>query len=143
MSMYSLGNDLYSGKRSFNIIEKRKTWYAVAAVFILLTAILLVFKPINVGIDFRGGSQFTISGTANMSQQDGIDVVAEQTGDDAVRVSEVGANSIRIQTSELTNEQTIEVRAGLAETYGVPIDDVASTFIGPTWGADVSSKALQ
>lgn len=143
MSMYSLGNDLYSGKRSFDIIGRRRTWYTVAAVFILLTAILLAVKPINFGIDFRGGSQFTISGTANMSQQDAIDVVSAETGDDSVRVSEVGANSIRVQTSELTNEQTIEVRAQLADAYGVPADDVASTFIGPTWGADVSGKAIQ
>lgn len=143
MSMYSLGNDLYTGKRSFNIISRRRNWYLIAGALLLLTAVLLAFKPINFGIDFRGGSQFTISGTANMSQQDGIDVVAEATGDDSVRVSEVGSNSIRIQTSEMTNEETIEVRAQLAETYGVPIDDVASTFIGPTWGADVSSKAIQ
>lgn len=143
MSMYSLGNDLYSGNRSFDIIGRRKLWYTIALVFVLLSALLLLVKPINFGIDFRGGSQFTISGTANMSQSDAIDVLAQQTGDDTARVSEVGANSIRVQTSELTNEQTQEVRAGLAEAYNVPIDDVTSTFIGPSWGADVSGKALQ
>lgn len=143
MSMYSLGNDLYSGQRSFTIIGRRRLWYGIALAFILLSAVLLLVKPINFGIDFRGGSQFTVSGTANMGQQDAIDVVAAQTGDDSARVSEVGANSIRVQTSELTNEQTQEVRAALADVYDVPVDDVASTFIGPTWGADVSSKAIQ
>ncbi|WP_182174488.1 protein translocase subunit SecF [Flaviflexus equikiangi] len=143
MSMYSLGNDLYTGKKSYDIIGRRKTWYTIALVFIGLTIALLLVKPINFGIDFRGGSQFTISGTANISQQDAIDVVAEQTGDDSVRVSEVGADSIRVQTSELTNEQTAQVRAALAEAYDVPVDDVASTFIGPSWGADVSGKAIQ
>ncbi|WP_054953626.1 protein translocase subunit SecF [Flaviflexus massiliensis] len=143
MSMYSLGNDLYSGKKSFNIIGKRKIWYTISLVFVALTAILLMVKPINLGIDFRGGSQFTISGTTNSSQQDAIDIVAEYSGEDNARVSEIGANSIRVQTGELSNEETQEVRSGLAEAYGVPIDDVASTFIGPTWGADVSKQALQ
>lgn len=143
MSMYSLGNNLYSGAKSFNIIGKRKIWYSIALVFIALTALLLIVKPINFGIDFRGGSQFTISGTANSSQQDAIDVVAAYTGDVNVRVSEVGSNSIRVQTAELSSEETQDVRDGLAEAYGVPPEDVASTFIGPTWGADVSQQALQ
>lgn len=143
MSMYSLGNDLYSGKKSFNIIGKRKLWYSIALFFIVVTALLLAFKPINLGIDFRGGSQFTISGTQNMSQQDAIDIVADYSGEDSARVSEVGANSIRVQTGELTNEETQEVRSGLAEAYNVPVEDVASTFIGPTWGADVSKQAAQ
>lgn len=143
MSMYSLGNDLYTGRRSFNIIGRRRLWYTIALAFIALTVVLLLVRPINFGIDFRGGSQFTISGTENTSQQDAIDVVAGETGDDSARVSEVGTNSIRVQTSEMTNEQTQSVRSGLADAYGVPLDDVASTFIGPSWGADVSSKAIQ
>ena len=70
-------------------------------------------------------------------------MVAEYTGDVNVRVSEVGSNSIRVQTAELSSEETQDVRDGLAEAYGVPPEDVASTFIGPTWGADVSQQALQ
>ncbi len=31
----------------------------------------------------------------------------------------------------------------LAKAYGVNPDDVSSTFIGPSWGADISKKALQ
>lgn len=143
MSMYSLGNDLYSGKRSYNIVGKRKLWFTIAAVFMIISIMLIAVKDLNLGIEFRGGSQFTISGTQNTSQQLATDIVVENSNGDSARVSQVGSEALRVQTSELTNDETIAVRQALADAYEVPVEDVASTFIGPTWGADVSSQALR
>lgn len=143
MSMYSLGNDLYRGDKSYDIIGRRKLWFAIAAFFMAASILLLFVKDMNLGIEFRGGSQFTISGTSDLSQQPAIDVVADEGGDANARVSSVGSDSLRVQTAELSTEQTQAVRESLAQTYDVPVDQVASTFIGPTWGADVSAKALR
>lgn len=144
MSMYSLGNDLYTGRKSFNIIGRSRTWFAIAAVLMVASVLLVVVRDINFGIEFRGGSQFTISNTSDTSQQPAIDAVSENSeAGSTARVSQVGENALRVQTSELTDVETQDVRAALAQTYGVSEADVASTFIGPTWGADVSKQALQ
>lgn len=142
MSMYSLGNDLYTGKKSFDIVGRSKLWFTIAGIFMIASFGLLFIKDINLGIEFRGGSQFTISNTTETSQQPAIDVVAEHSSD-AARVSQVGTNSLRVQTTELSDTETQQVRSGLADAYGVPEEDVASTFIGPTWGQDVSQQAIQ
>ena len=34
--MRDFGNQLYSGERSFNFIGKRKIWYTVAAIAVIL-----------------------------------------------------------------------------------------------------------
>src|SRR5690606_10225635 len=57
-------------------------------------------------------------------------------------VTRVGGNGVRVQVSELDNEQTDRVAEALADAYGVEVSEVTSNFIGPTWGQSVSMRAL-
>ena len=57
-------------------------------------------------------------------------------------VTEVGANDLRIQTEQLEDVESEEARLNLAQAYGVDSAEVASSFIGPNWGADVTRQAL-
>ena len=59
-----------------------------------------------------------------------------------VNVTDVGAIDIRIQTEQLGDLESEEARLALASAYGVADAEVASSFIGPNWGADVTSQAL-
>jgi preprotein translocase subunit SecF len=43
----------------------------------------------------------------------------------------------------MTNQVTNEVAAALAVAYGVPETQVTSSFIGATWGADITTQALR
>ena len=136
------GNDLYTGRTSYDIVGHRRRWYAIALAIVVASTALLLIKGLNPGIEFRGGSQFTVSGVQSLEQQSAIDAVEEVSPDEEARVSTVGDNAIRVQTAELTADEVTEVRGALASAYGVSEDDVTSSFIGPAWGKDVSSKAL-
>src|SRR5690606_9643640 len=63
-------------------------------------------------------------------------------GGEPPRVSTVGDDTVRVQTEELSDVETRELRQSLAEAYDVPAEDVASSFIGPVWGQDVTVQAL-
>ncbi|MDD7384983.1 MAG: protein translocase subunit SecF [Actinomycetaceae bacterium] len=145
LSMYSLGNDLYTGKRSLPVIKKTKLWLSIAALAIIVSIAALFVRGLNLGIEFTGGSQFTISKTAVLDQQPAVDVIARYTGDSAARVAEVGSDTMRIQSStqKLSNSEVETIRQDLARAYKVDVTDVTSTFIGPSWGQDISKKALQ
>jgi len=136
------GADLYSGAKSYDIVGKRKRFYIAAIIAIVLTVVVLFARGINLGIEFRGGSQFTITNATTTDQQPAVDAVTSIRGDEVPRVSNVGSNALRVQTSELTDEEVTAVRGALAQAYGVPETEVASSFVGPTWGQDVSKKAL-
>lgn len=142
-SMYKIGNDLYTGKKSYDIIGKRKIWFAIALVLVAVSLVSFVFREPNLGIEFRGGSQFTVSNTAITSQDPAYEVIAEIGNDDAPRVASLGSDSIRVQTIELDDQQTQDVRAALAQAYDVAESDVTSTFIGPSWGQDILEKAIR
>ena len=144
MSRFSdFGNDLYTGKRSIDFVGRRKIFYAVAAVMIVLAVVLPTLRGgFNFGIEFRGGSEFRVAGVSNNSQQIAIDAVHSIEPDSQPLVTNVGADSIRVQTEQLTDVKSEEVRVALASAYKVDSAAVASSFIGANWGADVTGKAV-
>jgi preprotein translocase subunit SecF len=138
-----LGNQLYSGERSINIVGKRKVWYAVAAVVLILTIILPILRGgFNLGIEFRGGSEFRLTNSQELSQSLAVDAIQSVAPGVQVVVTEVGAADLRIQTEQLADVESEEARLALAAAYGLGDEEVASSFIGPNWGADVTRQAL-
>ncbi|UOE45231.1 protein translocase subunit SecF [Agromyces larvae] len=136
------GNDLYTGKRSFNFVGGRKKWYAIAIALIVVTIAIPLVRGVNFSIEFRGGSQFQIAGVENAETQPAIDAVHSVVPDTEVRVTIVGGDGVRVQTDQLEQAESLEVSSALAEAYDVPISEVTSTFIGPSWGADVTRQAI-
>ena len=142
--MSQWGNDLYTGKRSYDIVGRRRRWFLISLVVVLATGILLLVKGLNPGIEFRGGSEFTVPGVQTTSQQPAIDAVAAVAPGEVPRVSVVGADAIRVQTERLEDEDQIdEVAQALAAAYDVDADEISSFYVGPVWGSDVTGKALR
>ena len=59
------------------------------------------------------------------------------------KVTRVGSDSVRIQTTSLDSAQTAQMREALAGAYGVDASEVQSSSIGPSWGSSVTTKAAQ
>lgn len=143
-SFAKFGNDLYTGERSFNFVGRRRIWYTIAFVMIGLSILLPILRGGFVfGIEFSGGSEFQISGVAHVDQQVASDAVTSVVVDATPRVSIVGTDSVRVQTEQLTTDQSTAVRDSLAAAYDVPADQVTSSFIGPSWGADITGAAVR
>ncbi|GHD12093.1 protein translocase subunit SecF [Zhihengliuella salsuginis] len=137
------GNELYTGKRSYPFIEKRKLWFIVAAVLLAASVLVPVAKGgFNLGIEFRGGSEFTISDVQNTDIAIGESAVNDVVEAEGLRVTTITSDTVRVQTDRMTDDETLAVADALAEGYGVTGEQVTSTFIGPTWGQDVSRQAL-
>jgi preprotein translocase subunit SecF len=96
----------------------------------------------NFGIEFRGGSEYKISGSKLDSTIISEDAVHEVIPNAQVNTTKIGNNTIRVQTPILTDDQSELVRLSLAKTYQVKDSNVTSSFIGPNWGADITSKAI-
>lgn len=144
MSKFSdFGNALYTGERSLNIVGSRKLWYSIAAIMVVLAVVLPIARGgFNFGIEFRGGSEFRIAGTSSSSQQLAVDAVKGVQSDLEPLVTNVGTDAIRVQTEQLTDLESEEVRFALAKAYEVDSSAVASSFIGANWGADITGKAI-
>jgi len=138
-----LGNQLYSGEKSVNFVGRRKYFYIAAAITVVLAILIPVAKGgFNFGIEFRGGSEYKISESKLQSTTLAEDAVHEVVPAIQVNTTIIGADTVRVQTPQLSDEQSEQVRLALAKAYEVKDSNVASSFIGPNWGADITNKAL-
>ena len=138
------GNDLHSGARSYPFIGKRRLWLLLAVLLMVVSvAIPLVSGGFNLGIDFRGGSEFVVSRTTHTEVSEGENAVKEHAPSASdVRVTNIAPGTIRAQMSKLSDNETLSVKKALQDAYGVSENDVTSSYVGPTWGEDVTRQAF-
>ncbi|HAJ17646.1 MAG TPA: protein translocase subunit SecF [Microbacterium sp.] len=141
-SLNQLGNDLYSGKTSFPFVGKRRLWFIIAAILVIGSALVPFIRPIQFSIEFTGGSQFTVSGATSTDQLIATEAVQSVVPGATTKVATVGADTIRVQTDQMTDAETRDVAAALAEAYSVDASEVTTSFIGPSWGQDVTRQSL-
>lgn len=108
----------------FSPTSKRKIFFTISAVLVVLSIVLLFVKGLNYGIDFTGGTtiQFSLKETkysADVEAQvkDLVKKQAKDASSNDIVVQKTGDNGVSIKTIELTNEQSEKL-----------IEDIKSTF---------------
>lgn len=137
----SLGQRMYRGEISFDFVGRRKTWYAISAIILLVSIGTLVFRGLNLGIEFKGGADFSLP-NATCTVESARDVAESESGGQSI-VTVTGSGTVRVQTETLTPDESSILAGSLAEACGIAKDDIKYQVVGPTWGAEISKKALQ
>ena len=137
----SIGARLYKGEVSYDFIGHRKLWYSVSAVLLVVSIASLLVLQLTLGIEFRGGAEFRVKGPT-VTEDAVRSTVSDIVGGEIV-VQKVGSDTMRAQTETLTSAELEEVQNALAEEFNVNREDVSTQFIGPSWGKDISTKALR
>ncbi len=142
-AMSRFGNDLYTGKLSFPFVARRRLWFTIAIILVIASALVPLIRPIQFSIEFTGGSQFTVSGLSSpIDQSLAAPAVQSVVPGAATKVTTIGDTAVRVQTDQMTSDETQQVRFALGDAYGVAVEEVTSSFIGPSWGADVTRQSL-
>ena len=142
MKLTGLGGRLYRGETSMNVIRARKKWYAVSALFIALSVFALGAQGLRFGIEFEGGSAFVVSTSTGTVEQARDAVAAADYRDNAI-IQTLGEEKIRIQTGVLDAAESNAIQDALAAEFGVSVESIDTQNVGPSWGEEISKKALQ
>lgn len=137
----SFSGRLYRGEVSYDFVGRRKLWYTISAVILIVAIGALLFRGLNLGIEFKGGAEFQVpAGKATVqSARDATEAVGVS---DPI-VTELGNGSIRVQTRPLSVNETTDVSKALAVADGISVNDVKVQLVGPSWGSDITRKAGQ
>lgn len=136
-----LGGRLYSGETSFNIVENRKRWYSVSAVFLLISLGALIVQGLHLGLEFKGGASFTLN-KPNVSIEQARASVENIEIPGEIIVQKIGDSKVRIQTGALTSAESTAIETALTTTFGVSTESIDTQLIGPSWGKEITKKAL-
>ena len=137
----NIGQRLYRGEVSYDFVGRWKRWYVFSAIILLVAIGSLAFRGLNLGIEFRGGADFAIP-NATCSVTEAREVAEAETGGQTI-VTVASSGTMRVQTIPLTSAESIELSESLGDVCGVAASEITVQVVGPTWGAEISSKALQ
>ncbi len=143
---------LYTGTGGFQIVGRRRLYYAVAAALVLIALLSIGLKGFTLGIDFAGGTRIQVPASGQMSTTQVSDVYNKALGHSPVTVQKVGsgaAASFEIRSDTLTATQQDTVQGALFDAFH-PKDSsgaesrnaISIAEISETWGGQVTRKAL-
>jgi len=126
----------------YKFLNFRKHFYIASAIAIALSLIILLFKGLNLGIDFKGGTLIEVS-TNESSIGELRDILAPNFNE--VSLQEFGdENTVIIRLQNDNNQESIKT----VEKVKVLIDDKVtefrrSEFVGPTVSSELLWKGFQ
>src|SRR5712691_9305273 len=93
-----IGGRLYRGEVSVNFVGRRRLWYAISGLILVVSIVAVLIRGLVFSVDFKGGAVFTFpSSSASLSQvQNAVDT-----------------------------------------------DGITVTTVGPSWGSQISGKAVE
>jgi preprotein translocase subunit SecF len=146
---------LYRGEVSINFVRRQRMWYTISGLILLISVVALLVKGLDFSVDFKGGStfQFPISATAGSGSavQGEISRVVTQAGggDSVVQTasSAILGKSWLVTTKALPstpgNNVTNTVAIALENAFHINPAQMTENFVGPTWGSQITTKAVE
>jgi preprotein translocase subunit SecF len=132
---------LYHGETDIDFLGRAKLC-AVVSVLVIVTGLgLMVTRGLNLGIDFEGGTSWTVPG--DVAVEDAREVMSTFDVPDARIQVLGGAEGEQLRVQAEPGVETEAVRVALAELAGVDLAEVQVTDVSPSWGSQITEKALR
>ncbi|NQT29958.1 MAG: protein translocase subunit SecF [Candidatus Saganbacteria bacterium] len=130
----------------FDFVGKRKYWFTLSAVLIVLAIGAFAYNGIvrgsimNFGIDFTGGTMVSLRFENPVSIQEVRSVLGEH-GLSQVVIQKSGENDVYIRTDELERGLRIKIIEELQQKFG-NVELLEADTIGPVIGKELRAQAL-
>ena len=138
---------LYQGLTTIDFVGRKKIWFTASIIVIVIGLGSLGVRGFNLGIDFKGGSSWEVQSTH--SSIAAMTTAATSAGLSNPTVTELGSKTYQV-TADLNGDSQAQQTAitntvvnALAKAGGVSPSTVSTASVGPTWGGQVTNRALE
>lgn len=138
----NLGHRLHRGEIAYNFVGHRMLWYGISVLITVVAVAGLLVNGLHLGIEFSGGADFTTPKTS-ISVADAEHKLAGHTGGHDATIQKLGSGKLRIQVSDISTEASRSVEQNISKELGIPASKIDAQIVGPSWGKEISQKALQ
>ena len=141
----NIGGRLYRGEVSVDFVRRQKLWYTISAVILVISIAALVFRGLNYSVEFKGGSVFRFTDSGATTTEITTVVVEAGGGSDAIvqKLGSGNSQSWQVQTAKVPFSTQTNIQDALTSHFNLKNDSVSVSFVGPSWGSQISAKALQ
>jgi preprotein translocase subunit SecF len=138
-----LGGRLYRGEISYDFVGRKRRWYAISGAILLISVVALFARGLDFSVDFKGGAVFQFSAPSVSQTQ--VEATVSHAGVNGAVVQQLtgklGNRSWQVQTNALTSQETFTVENALTNQLGAK--DMSTSFVGASWGGQITTKAIQ
>jgi preprotein translocase subunit SecF len=145
----NVGGRLYRGEVSFDFVGRRKLWYTISGLILVISIVALLVRGLAFSVDFKGGATYQFSASGATSAQVAT-VVDNAHGGPDITVQSIsgvgksaGTHGWQVQTGQLKYAETVPVQNAIANNFHIPLKDVSVQLVGPSWGGQISKKAIE
>jgi len=151
MASKGLADRLYRGEANIAIIGRRKTWFLVAGLLVVVAIGSFIFRSFDLGIEFSGGTEFTLPASignqaeAQSAVSRAIDSAGVPPGTKVSNAQQIGTGATArytVRTSSLTQQQADATKAALVTDTKTPAEKISDNRVSAAWGAQVTQQAL-
>ncbi|MEU8813129.1 protein translocase subunit SecF [Actinoplanes sp. NPDC048796] len=155
MASQGLAARLYAGEANVNIIGRRKLWFTIAAVLVLISIASIAVRGFHLGIEFAGGTSFSVpatTGSTTYTEDEVSDAVdrAIKSVDPAAKVVSSqtlgstggGGDTYTVRASTLTAAQAEQAKTALVSDLKLDATKVSDDQVSAAWGGQVTRQAL-
>jgi preprotein translocase subunit SecF len=140
----NLGGRLYRGEVSFDFVGRQRLWYTISGVILVIAIAALAIARLNFSVDFKGGDIYKITkAAAHLTQPQVLSAATAAGAPNTTIVQQVGSRGWDVQTPVLGNTVQYNVLHSLAKLAHVSYSQVSLQAVGPSWGSQISGKALE
>ncbi|WP_415974705.1 protein translocase subunit SecF [Rhodococcus sp. 077-4] len=143
---------LYTGTGAFDIVGRRRFYYILTGVIVLVCLLSFLVRGFTLGIDFEGGTRISLPAADNISTEQVETVYNDSLGMPPVSVQTVGsgaAATVQIRSEALDAGEVDSLRQALFEAFS-PQDNsgtatpnaISVSDVSETWGSQITQKAL-
>jgi preprotein translocase subunit SecF len=136
---------LYRGRTKFDFVGRRRTWLLISGVIIVAGLASFGFRGFNLGIDFKGGTSWQVS-RSGISQAT-VTKAVEAAGLTQPTVEILGGKTIEVQANLNSlpqgQREAISARVQNVLQRYAPGQPVSKSTVGPTWGGQVTTHAIE
>ncbi|MDX6602428.1 MAG: SecD/SecF fusion protein [Solirubrobacterales bacterium] len=141
----ALGSTRQGVRWHFDFMGASRWFFSVSGVILLVGALALATKQLNLGIDFESGTRVEVA-LVKPTDEEGVREALEGAGISGGEVQQesnpgLGDNAFLIQSKTLAPSQINEMQKELEREFGIEANGFDSTSVGPTFGATVANSA--
>ncbi|WP_433608536.1 protein translocase subunit SecF [Dactylosporangium sp. CA-139114] len=140
MSASGIAARLYRGEAGVDIVGRRKLWFTVAAVAIIIAIASMLIRGFTLGIEFEGGNQYNVP--VKVGTLDQVEKAFGNAGVEVKTGQTVGDSQYIIKT-ELVNDaqRQTEIKDSVAKAFGIDASQISDSAVSTSWGGQVTNKA--
>ncbi len=133
---------LNRGETTIDFVGKRKRWFTISAVLLLLSVASFAVRGLNLGLEFEGGLGIQSPNPAGADVGEIREALEGVGVDDATIQMLDDGEAVRITTEELDSEILSAAVDVVADVTGADRTEISIEAVGPTFGALVARRAL-